>query len=307
MTRKVTVLGSLNSDTILHIDQLPVQGETMAMSDASTAPGGKGANQAVAAQRLGTQVHFIGAVGQDQNGELLLNALKEDGVDTTHVAQLANVGTGAAYILLESDSHNTILILGGANQCISETNVDEAKETIQSSDVLVAQFETPVVATLQAFKLAKSAGVMTILNPAPGRKTIPKELMELTDLITPNETEAEIITGIPVNDDLSMINASNKMQEMGAKNVIITLGERGAYYQLANGQHDFEPALKVKAVDTTAAGDTFIGALATKLTPDMKNIVESVRFASAASALTVQGAGAQPSIPTLEKMKEVRH
>ncbi|HJG85160.1 MAG TPA: ribokinase [Weissella thailandensis] len=305
MTRKVTVLGSLNSDTILHIDHLPVQGETMAMSDASTAPGGKGANQAVAAQHLGAQVHFIGAVGQDQNGELLLNALQADGVDTTHIAQLANVGTGAAYILLESDSNNTILILGGANQQVSETNVDEAEKTIQSSEVLVAQFETPIVATLQAFKLAKSAGVMTILNPAPGHKEIPKELLGLTDLITPNETEAKIITGIPVNDDISMTNASNKMQEMGAKNVIITLGERGAYYQLADGHHGFEPALKVKAVDTTAAGDTFIGALATKLAPDMTNLVESVRFASAASALTVQGAGAQPSIPTLKKMKEV--
>src|SRR5699024_2056363 len=224
MTRKVTVLRSLNSDTILHIDHLLVQRETMARSDTPTAPGGKGANQAVAAQRLGAQVHFIGAVGQDQNGELLLNALQADGVDTTHIAQLANVGTGAAYILLESDSNNTILILGGANQQVSETNVDEAEKTIQSSEVLVAQFETPIVATLQAFKLAKSAGVMTILNPAPGHKEIPKELLGLTDLITPNETEAEIITGIPVNDDISMTNASNKMQEMGAKNVIITLG-----------------------------------------------------------------------------------
>jgi ribokinase len=306
MTKKITVIGSLNADTILHIPHLPQQGETMAMDDASTAPGGKGANQAVAAKRMGADVNFVGAVGQDQNGQLLLAALHEDGIDTTHVHELDGVATGAAYIMLEQDSHNTILILGGANRQVNESHVAEAEAIIKDSDVLIAQFETPMIATLEAFKLAKSAGVLTILNPAPGAKDVPAELLALTDLIVPNETEAEIITGVPVTDDLSMASASKRLIDMGAGNVIITVGERGAYYQLGDGESNFIPALKVNAIDTTAAGDTFIGALATQLDPDMRNIEDAVRFATAASAITVQGAGAQPSIPTLAQVEASR-
>lgn len=304
--KKITVLGSLNADTILHIPHLPQQGETMAMDDASTAPGGKGANQAVAAKRMGGDVNFIGAVGQDVNGQLLLDALKADGVDTTHVAELEGVATGAAYIMLEADSHNTILILGGANRQVNESNVEVAEDTIKASDVLIAQFETPMVATLNAFKSAKEADVMTVLNPAPATKDIPAELFAVTDLVVPNETEAEIITGIPVTDDLSMESAAKRLQEMGAKNVIITVGERGSYFYMADGENGFVPALKVKAVDTTAAGDTFIGALTTKLDADMRNVEEAVRFANAAAAITVQGAGAQPSIPTLDQVNASR-
>ena len=208
--KKITVLGSLNADTILHIPHLPQQGETLAMDDASTAPGGKGANQAVAAKRLGADVNFIGAVGDDQNGQLLLDALQADGIDTAHVAELSGVATGAAYIMLEADSNNTILILGGANRQVNESNVAAADATIKASDVLIAQFETPMVATLSAFKAAKAADVMTVLNPAPATKDIPAELLALTDLVVPNETEAEIITGIPVTDDLSMESAAKR-------------------------------------------------------------------------------------------------
>jgi len=300
--KKITVLGSLNADTILHIPHLPQQGETMAMQNASTAPGGKGANQAVAAKRLGGEVSFIGAVGDDQNGTLLLEALQADGVDTEHVTQIAGVATGAAYIMLEADSHNTILILGGTNSLVNDTHVAAAQATISASDVIIAQFETPLSATLSAFKTAKDANVMTVLNPAPAKQDIPAELLAVTDLIIPNETEAEIITGIPVVDEASMQQAAAQLQIMGAKNVIITVGERGSYYRLADGTEGFVAALKVKAIDTTAAGDTFIGALTTQLNADMANIAEAVRFANAAAAITVQGAGAQPSIPTLAQV-----
>ena len=300
--KKITVLGSLNADTILHIPHLPQQGETMAMQGASTAPGGKGANQAVAAKRLGGAVSFIGAVGDDQNGALLLEALQADGVNTDHVAQIAGATTGAAYIMLEADSHNTILILGGTNSLVDEAHVTAAQATIAASDVLIAQFETPLAATVRGFEMAKAAGVMTVLNPAPAKQDIPVELLAATDLIIPNETEAEIITGIPVVDDASMQQAAARLQDMGAKNVIITVGERGSYYRLASGVEGFVAALKVKAIDTTAAGDTFIGALTTKLNADMSNIAEAVQFANAAAAITVQGAGAQPSIPTLAQV-----
>lgn len=303
--KKITVLGSLNADTILHIPHLPQQGETMAMQGASTAPGGKGANQAVAAKRLGGAVSFIGAVGDDQNGALLLEALQADEVNTEHVAQIAGATTGAAYIMLEADSHNTILILGGTNSLVDEAHVTAAQATIAASDVLIAQFETPLAATVRGFEMAKAAGVMTVLNPAPAKQDIPVELLAATDLIIPNETEAEIITGIPVVDDASMQQAAARLQDMGAKNVIITVGERGSYYRLANGVEGFVAALKVKAIDTTAAGDTFIGALTTQLNADMSNIAEAVQFANAAAAITVQGAGAQPSIPTLAQVTAV--
>lgn len=303
MTRKITVLGSLNADTILHISRLPKQGETMAMNNASTAPGGKGANQAVAAARMGAQTKFVGAVGQDQNGEMMLATLQANVVDSTHVQKLANIGTGSAYILLEEDGNNTILIHGGANQALTVSDAQNASEAIAAADVLVAQFETPLEVTLKAFEIAKQNGVFTILNPAPAKQGIPTELLELTDLIIPNETEAEIITGIAVSDDASMEENARKFRELGVQNLIITVGARGAYYSTINGA-GFVPAFKVDAVDTTAAGDTFIGTLASQLELDLSNVIEAIRFSNRASSITVQGPGALPSIPNLEQVKQ---
>lgn len=302
MTRKVTVLGSLNADAILHISRLPKQGETMAMNNATTAPGGKGANQAVAAARMGAQTKFVGAVGQDQNGEMMLAAMQENAVDIEHVQKLANIGTGSAYILLEEDGNNTILIHGGANQALTVADAENASEAIFAADVLVAQFETPLEVTLKAFEIAKQNGVFTILNPAPAKQDIPTELLELTDLIIPNETEAEIITGIAVTDDASMEENARKFRELGVQNLIITVGARGAYYSTINGA-GFVPAFKVNAVDTTAAGDTFIGTLASQLELDLSNVIEAIRFSNRASSITVQGAGALPSIPNFEQVK----
>lgn len=304
MTRKVTVLGSLNVDTIMHIERMPQQGETMAMRNASTAPGGKGANQAVAAVRMGAETKFIGAIGNDQNGQMMLSALTDNAVDTTFVKQSTDVGTGSAYIMLEDDGSNTILIHGGANQCLTLADIDNAAQAISSADVLVAQFETPLDVTLKAFEIAKQNGVFTILNPAPAKHNINSELLDLTDLIVPNETESETITGIAVSDEESMEENARKFREMGVQNLIITVGERGAYYSTIHGD-GFVPAYKVSAVDTTAAGDTFIGTLASQLELDLSNVSEAIKFSNCASSITVQGAGAMPSIPELETVKRV--
>lgn len=302
MTRKVTVLGSLNADTIMHIDRLPKQGETMAMHDATTAPGGKGANQAIAAARMDAATTFVGAVGNDQNGQMLLDAMATDNVDIANIKTHQEIGTGSAFIMLEKDGNNTILIHGGANQSLSIEDIESAKDAIINCDVLVAQFETPLAVTLKAFELAKQNGVFTILNPAPAKTDIQPELLSLTDLIVPNETEAETISGIAVTDEASMADNARKFRELGVPNLIITVGARGAYFSTVNGA-GFVPAFKVNAIDTTAAGDTFIGTLASQLKLDLSNIAEAIRFSNRASSITVQGAGALPSIPKLAQVQ----
>lgn len=302
MTRKVTVLGSLNADTIMHIDRLPKQGETMAMHDATTAPGGKGANQAIAAARMNAVTTFVGAVGNDQNGQMMLDAMTADNVDITNIKTHTEIGTGSAFIMLEKDGSNTILIHGGANKSLSVADVQSAQDAIINCDVLVAQFETPLDVTLKAFEMAKQNGVFTILNPAPAKTDIQPELLGLTDLIVPNETEAEIISGIAVTDEASMEANTRKFRELGVQNLIITVGARGAYYSTVNGA-GFVPAFKVNAIDTTAAGDTFIGTLASQLELDLSNIDDAIKFSNRASSITVQGAGALPSIPKLAQVQ----
>lgn len=303
MTRKVTVLGSLNADTIMHIGRLPKQGETMAMHNATTAPGGKGANQAVAAARMGAITQFVGAVGNDQNGDMMIKALNENNIQIDNVKRCDDVSTGSAYIMLEDDGNNTILIDGGANQSLTLKDIENAKDAIVNADILVAQFETPLEVTLSAFELAKENNVFTILNPAPAKSNIPAKLLSLTDLIVPNETESEIITGIAVTDEESMKQNAKKFRELGVPNLIITVGARGAYYNTSKGA-GFVPAFKVSAVDTTAAGDTFIGTLSSQIELDLNNIEDAIKFSNKSSSITVQGAGALPSIPTLKEVKD---
>lgn len=292
---KVTVLGSLNVDTILKINRLPKPGETMQMNSKQNAGGGKGANQAIAAARCGAKTSFIGKIGNDANGAMMLELLKEAEIDTDAITYSAS-GTGQAFILLQESGENSILVYGGANQELSLEDIDQAQAKIAASDFLITQFETPLAGGEYAFKLAKKAGVKTILNPAPA-KQVPPEMLSLTDLITPNETEAQALTGIEVKDEVSCQQAAQKLQALGVKNVIITLGSKGAFYQTKT-THDFVPAFKVQAVDTTAAGDTFLGSLSSQLDTDFTNIEAAIRFANKASSLAVQKLGAIPSIPT---------
>ena len=297
---KVTIVGSLNVDTTLRIKRMPLPGETLAAEGKSSAAGGKGANQAVSAARSGAQTAFIGEVGKDNSGQMMLDEMKANGIDVAGIRENDQVGTGTASILLDENGQNSILIYGGANQQLSPTDVEAAKDKITAADFVVAQFETPQAATLRAFQLAKANGVTTILNPAPAQKIDP-EVLKLTDLIIPNETESAELTGVIITDETSMLISAAKFAQMGVRNLIITVGAKGAFYCTQDG-YSFIPAFKVNAVDTTAAGDTFIGALSSRLKPDMSNIEKALVYAQRASSLAVQMMGALPSIPTREEI-----
>lgn len=297
MTNKVVVLGSLNVDRILQMDRVPEPGETLALNNQDMAGGGKGANQAIAAARSGAQTSFIGRVGADENGKFMLQQLVNSGVTTDLVAVDEDAGTGQAFVMVEKSGENRILIYGGANAQLSATDVKKAQTQIAAADLMVAQLETPVETTQFAFQMAKELGVKTILNPAPAVAKLPAELLKNTDVITPNETEVEILTGIAVTDEAAMLKAAQRLHDLGVATVIITLGSKGVFYDYGV-QHGIVPAFKVWAVDTTAAGDTFLGALSSELNPDLSNLKTAIEYGNKASSLAVQKMGAQPSIPT---------
>ena len=271
----VTVIGSINMDTTLRLTKMPKPGETMHAHEIFHAGGGKGANQAVAAKRSGARTSFIGGVGTDSEGQQLLDLLTKENIDTSGIAEIEGAATGQAMIMVDAAGENSILIHAGANNAFHEQEVRKNKELITNSDFIIAQFESSLDATILAFSIAKNAGKTTILNPAPARETIPTELLEKTDIIIPNETETEIITGIRVTDHDSLVAAAEKMHELGIGTVIITLGSAGAFYHTEK-EHGIVPAFKVDAVDTTAAGDTFIGALSSTLLPDLGNLKEAI-------------------------------
>lgn len=297
MTNKVVVLGSLNVDRILQMDRVPEPGETLALNNQDMAGGGKGANQAIAAARSGAQTSFIGRVGADENGKFMLQQLVNSGVTTNLVAVDEDAGTGQAFVMVEKSGENRILIYGGANAQLSATDVKKAQTQIAAADLMVAQLETPVETTQFAFQMAKELGVKTILNPTPAVAKLPAELLKNTDVITPNETEVEILTGIAVTDEAAMLKAAQRLHDLGVATVIITLGSKGVFYD-DGAQHGIVPAFKVQAVDTTAAGDTFLGALSSELNPDLSNLKTAIEYGNKASSLAVQKMGAQPSIPT---------
>ena len=299
MTNHVTIVGSLNVDTTMKVKRMPLPGETIAALSKTNAAGGKGANQAVAAARSGAETAFVGQVGDDAGGKMMINDLNDNNVDTTGIHVDDQAGTGSAAILLDESGQNSILVYGGANQQLSVKEVEDARDQI-AADFVIAQFETPQEATLRAFQIAKENGVKTILNPAPAHEINP-DLLKLTDLIIPNETESAALTGIIITDETSMLMSAAKFAQMGVRNLIITVGAKGAFYCTQDG-YNFIPAFKVNAVDTTAAGDTFIGSLSSQLKPDMSNIEKAIVYAQRASSLAVQKLGALPSIPTYDEV-----
>lgn len=296
MTKKIAVLGSLNLDTTYHVTRFPQPGETISANDKSSAPGGKGANQAVAAVRSGVQVAFIGMVGEDNEGKFMREALQEDGIDTKFLQNDPRHGTGSAIITLDANGQNDIMVYAGANFGMDESLLKGTDDLFKDCDFLIAQFETPQAVTAAAFKQAKAHGVTTILNPAPAKEILP-ELLAVTDVVIPNESESEVLTGIAVDSEAAMLETADYFKAHGVNNLLITLGSRGVFYCTPHG-HGMVPAFKVKAVDTTAAGDTFIGALASQLATDLSNVADALVYAQRASSLTVQKMGAMPSIPT---------
>lgn len=296
MANSIAVVGSINVDSILQIERLPQPGETISMQAFSKAAGGKGANQAVACARAGANVAFVGGIGNDDNGQFMVAQMRAAGIDTQGVAIYPDTQTGQAYILLQATGQNSIIVQHGANFAMTVDHINTTKVAIQQADYTIAEFEVPNAVIQQAFQLAQAAGKKTILNPAPAQSQIAPELLTVSDLIVPNETESAKITGIPVTDLASMQANATWYHDHGIQAVIITLGSKGAY--VSYGELDtIVPAFKVKAVDTTAAGDTFIGALAAELKPDFSNFEAAIRYASMSSAFTVQALGALPSIP----------
>lgn len=303
---RVSVIGSINMDMIISVDSMPKVGETIFSNNFKLAHGGKGANQAVAAKRLGNDVYMISKVGKDAYGTEILESLKNENINIDKIFKCEDKPTGTAVITVNKEGNNSIIVIPGSNMAINVNEVQESKKVISESDILVAQFEISMDATIEAFKIAKENNVITILNPAPAKK-IPDELLKYTDIIIPNETEAELLTGIEVKDLESAKKASEVFLEREVKYVIITMGEKGAAV-ISKDKSELIPAYKVKAVDTTAAGDSFIGALTTKMnkgTIDMDNLIEAVKFGNKVSSIVVQRQGAQPSIPYLRELDNI--
>lgn len=299
----ICILGSLNLDMILGVPRVPKVGETIFGDSFKLAPGGKGANQAVAAARLGAHVFIIGKTGKDENGKFLINNLNKDNINTDFVFKDEDAPTGTALISVYENGNNSIVVVPGANMTISLTELEKAKDLIKHSEVLISQFETPKDLTLEAFKYAKKEGLLTILNPAPAGE-MPEELYKYTDIIVPNETECRMMTGVLVSDIKSAEKAGEIFLSKGVKYVIITLGELGAAI-ITKGRAEIIPSFKVKAVDTTAAGDSFIGALGSRINLgrfSYDEIKDAIRFANKVSSIAVQRKGAQPSIPYLKEI-----
>ena len=300
--KNICVIGSLNIDLVVNVDTMPKPGQTIIGSNFKEVPGGKGANQAVAMARLNGNVSMIGKVGEDGFGQTLINSLKNDKVDTTYI-QTSKGATGVALITVDKNAQNSIVVSPGANFEVKEDDIDNNIEAIKNSDIVVLQLETPLNTIKYALNKAKELNKYTILNPAPAVK-LDNEIIKNVDLLTPNETELEIISGVSIETEEDIQKAAQIMIEKGVKELIVTLGSKGSLY-INKEKSMFKKAYKVEAVDTTAAGDSYTGALAVALSQD-KNIEDAMDFASKVGALSVLKEGAQSSLPTLEDVKNFR-
>ena len=298
---KLVVLGSINADHILNLESFPTPGETVTGNQYQVAFGGKGANQAVAAGRSGANIAFIACTGEDDIGERVRKQLAGDRIDVAPVSVIPGESTGVALIFVNGEGENVIGIHAGANAALSTALVEAQKTRIAQADALLMQLESPLESVLLAAKIAHQHQTQVILNPAPARE-LSDELLALVDIITPNETEAEKLTGIRVENDDDAAKAAQALHAKGIDTVIITLGSRGVWASV-KGEGQRVPGFKVQAIDTIAAGDTFNGALITALLEE-KPLNEAIRFAHAAAAIAVTRKGAQPSVPWREEIDE---
>ena len=301
MRKTLTVLGSINADHVISVPYFAKPGETITGQNYQIAYGGKGANQAVAAARLGAKVAFISCIGSDSIGKTMKNAFAQEGIDTTHINTVSQEMTGMAFIQVAQSGENSIVLASGANAHLGEMVVRQSEAQIAQSDCLLMQLETPLSGVELAAQIAKKNGVKVVLNPAPAQ-ILSDELLSLIDIITPNETEAEILTGVQVSDEQSAVEAAQVFHKKGIDCVMITLGEKGVFVS-QNGETRIINGFRVKAVDTTAAGDTFNGGFVTALL-EGQSFENAVRFGQAAAAISVTRKGAQPSIPTRQETLE---
>lgn len=296
--KKIVVVGSINMDLVTICERAPRGGETLMGKEFLQIPGGKGANQAVAMGKLKSDVIMLGKVGNDGMGTVLLNSMKNDGVDISQI-ETADCSTGIAKIIVEANGQNRILVVPGANYSVDISYIDRHIEAIKNSDIVVCQLEIPVETVKYTLELAKSLGKITILNPAPAVQ-LDDSIIENSDFIIPNETELEILTGISITDEASVLQASKILFEKGVRGLLVTLGSKGSMF-ITKDEHKFYPAFKVEAIDTTAAGDSFIGGFVNGLASNL-DFDDSIMRGTTVAAISVTRRGAQTSLPTLEEV-----
>jgi ribokinase len=304
MPAKVVVVGSLNMDLVTRAPRLPKGGETLIGESFTVVCGGKGANQAVAAARLGAQVSMVGCVGRDGYGETLREALLAEWIDCQAVSTVDG-SSGVALIVVDDNSQNAIVIVPGANGALTTEALDQFDPVLQAADVLICQLEVPDATVGHALHRGRELGKTVILNPAPASRPLPADWYASIDYLIPNESEAATLSGVAVDSLSTAQLAATQLIAMGAGKVIITLGAQGSLFADGSSFQHF-PAPSVKAVDTTAAGDTFVGGFAAALAAG-KGEAEAIRFGQVAAALSVTRAGAQPSIPALSDVQGFVH
>lgn len=297
--KKIVIIGSANTDLIVRTERIPRPGETLLGSDFQTVSGGKGANQAVAAARLGGDALFIARIGNDLFGDELMRRYAAEKMDTSYIIRDTGAPTGVAFISVDAAAENCIVVSPGANGRLSPADIDRVQSELAQAAYLLIQLEIPLQTVEYAIRTAASLGVRVILNPAPAARVCDEVLQNLY-AITPNESECTLLTGIVIRDEADAENAADALLRKGIENVIITRGSRGSVLKNAH-QFDIVRACRVKAVDTTAAGDVFNGALTVALADD-RPLLEAVRFATAAAAISVTRPGAQTSIPTCKEV-----
>ncbi len=297
---KVVVVGSFMMDLVVKAERRPKVGETLVGEDFGMFIGGKGANQAIAASRLGADVHMVGRLGNDMFGDMFFESLEKDNINTEFIVRDTKVGTGVGTPVIDADGNNSIICIPRANMHLTAGDVEKAADVITEADVLMLQLEVPIEASECAAEIARKNGTAVILNPAPARE-LPDAFLEFVDYLTPNEVETEMLTGINVADENSAVNAAKILLDKGMKAVVLTLGSRGTLL-LTEDTVSSLPAHKVNVIDTTAAGDAFCGGFAFGLAERL-SLKDAVRYGNAAGAMAVTVMGAEPSMPTYEQIK----
>ena len=299
---QVTVVGSFMYDLVATVPRRPKTGETLVGNTFGMFLGGKGANQAIAASRAGSKVTMVGRLGNDFFGKQFLEKFSREGINTDFVTQDDENGTGVAMPLIDASGDNSIVIIPQANMALTVENINQAQSTIADADVLVMQCEVPMDANQRAAEIAKQNDTLVILNPAPAQ-LIPDQILKLVDIITPNETETETLTGLPTKTENDVLVSGRNLLSKGVETVILTLGDRGSLLLNEDGEK-LIPAFDVSVVDTTAAGDSFCGVLAASLANGI-SINLSVEIANAAGALAVTKLGAEPSLPQRDAIDDL--
>ena len=302
MSERIVVIGSCNTDMVINTDRLPRPGETVIGGSFFMNAGGKGANQAVAAARLGGRVSFIAKVGNDHFGSHSIEQYKSEGIDVGHITVDSELPSGVALITVDANGENCIAVASGANAVLSPDDVKRAESVIAHGDIVLMQLETPMETVAYAAQMAHAMGRKVILNPAPALP-LPESLFGYLYMIIANETETEFISGVKITDMESVCRAADIISGKGVENVVITLGSKGVFVK-ENGAYHKVPAHRVKAVDATAAGDTFCGAMCVAIA-EKKGILEAVEFANKCAAITVTRMGAQSSLPHRSEIEAI--